>query len=275
MKSKKFNEVRPYTYWIQDRETRIKYVGLRYNNIRKNRSPLEDFGIYYFTSGELKKDFKVNPKGFRIKLLSTYDSIEEAIAHEFELTRIAKGKKSYANIASYPSINFTPEVRKKMSVAAKGKKRSEEHKRKISEANKNPSKETRRKMSESKKGKKASEETKRKMSIAGSNSSEDRNRQRSEAAKGRKHSEESKRKMSKKRSEESIRKSAIARTGIKRSEETKRKMSEASKGKKKSEAARKNMSEAAKGKKRGPPSEEARRKMSIAAKAREAKKRNV
>jgi len=132
VKSKKFNEVRPYTYWIQDLETRIKYVGLRYNNIRLKRTPLEDFGIYYFTSGELEDDFKANPNGFKIKLLSTYDSIEEAIAHELELTSLAKNKNSYANEASYPHILATPEIRRKISEANKGRKRgppSEETKR--------------------------------------------------------------------------------------------------------------------------------------------------
>ena len=177
MKSKNFNEVRPYTYWIQDLETKIKYVGVRYQNIRLKRTPTEDFGIYYFTSGVLEVDFKANPKSFKKKLLSTYDSIEEAIAHELELTSLAKGKKSYANIASYPHILATPEVRRKISKAQKGKKKSEEHKRKVSEA---------------KMGKKIgphSGEHKRKLS-------EEHKRKIGEASKGRKHSEETKRKTS-------------------------------------------------------------------------------
>ena len=65
MRSKKFNEVRPYTYWIKHLETGIKYVGLRYRNVKFKRTPLEDFGIYYFTSGNLKEEFKENPKSFR------------------------------------------------------------------------------------------------------------------------------------------------------------------------------------------------------------------
>jgi hypothetical protein len=226
MKSKKFNEVRPYTYWIQNLSTGIKYVGLRYKNIKLNRTPLEDFGIFYFSSGELEDDFKVNPNGFRTKLLSTYDSIEEAIAHELELTSLAKGKKSYANVASYPHFIATPESIRKSAVARTGIKLPEE---------------TRRRMSASRKGRKfgpLSEEHKRKLS---------------EAKKGK----ESNRK-GVKLSEEHIRKSAIARTGIKRSEETKRKIS---KGKK--------------GKKRKPFTEEHKRKMSKAQKVRRAKKRNV
>jgi hypothetical protein len=87
MRSKKFNEVRPYTYWIKHLETGIKYVGLRYRNVKFKRTPLEDFGTCYFTTGKLKKQFKANPKSFKTKLLFTYDSIEEAIAHELELTK--------------------------------------------------------------------------------------------------------------------------------------------------------------------------------------------
>ena len=101
MKSKKFNEVRPYTYWIQDLETGMKYVGRRHHNIRLKRTPLEDFGIYYFTSGKkLKKKFKANRNGFKVKLLFTYDSVEESIAHELELTDKAKDNKRYANLVS-------------------------------------------------------------------------------------------------------------------------------------------------------------------------------
>jgi hypothetical protein len=216
MKSKKFNEVRPYTYWIKHLETGIKYVGLRYKNIRLNRTPLNDFGIYYFTTGKLKKDFNANPNGFKIKLLSTYDSIEEAIAHELELTSLAKGKKSYANEASYPYFIQGPmskDTKRKISETKKGKKHSEEHKKKIGEATKKQSKESIRRGALARTGKKASEEHKRKISEAlkGKESNH----------KGKKHSEETKRKMSE------------AKRNI--SEETKRKISEAAKGRKFSE----------------------------------------
>ena len=62
-----------------------------------------------------------------------------------------------------------------------GAVRSKEYRRKMSEANKNPSEETRRKMSEARKGKTHSEESKIKIS---------------EAHKGKTHSEETKRKQS-------------------------------------------------------------------------------
>ena len=61
------------------------------------------------------------------------------------------------------------ETKKKMSEARKGKKFSEEHKKKLSEAwdyDKHFTKEVKRKMSEANKGKKLSEETRNKMSEA-------------------------------------------------------------------------------------------------------------
>ena len=172
MKSKKFNEVRPYTYWMQHLETGIKYIGLRYQNIRLKRTPLEDFGIYYFTSGNLKEEFKENPKSFKTKLLFTYDNIEEAIAHELELTKKIFRDNRYANIRSYPQVFATPEVRRSMSEAQKGSKKSEQTKRKMSEAHKGRpvSEETRRKMSEAKRGKKRGKYKKAQAMLSGQSS---------------------------------------------------------------------------------------------------------
>ena len=252
MRSKKFNEVRPYTYWIKHIETGTKYVGLRYRNVKFNRTPLEDFGIHYFTSGKkLKRDFEANPNSFKTKLLFTYDSIDEAINHELELTAKAKNSKRYANLVSYPHFIFTPEIKQKMSAWQIGRKRpkSEEHKKKISE---------------SLKGRKQPEKIKRKISetTKGRKQSEEHIKNSAKARKGLKRSEKIKRKMSeslkgKKRSEEARRKISESLKGKKRSEETRRKISEAlkgntyNKGKKMSEESKRKMSEAKKGKKRG------------------------
>jgi len=92
----------------------------------------------------------------------------------------------------------------------KGKKLSEETKRRIGETNKGKklSEEHKKKIGEAGKGRKHTEETKRRMS---------------EAGKGRKHTEETKRRMSEA--------GKGKRKGIKLSEETKRKMRDAQKGK--------------------------------------------
>jgi group I intron endonuclease len=84
------------------------------------------------------------------------------IAHYKPEYNIDKGGNSGGMIGKKQS----EETKLKMSKSKKGKIFSEEHKKKISEAKKNPSKEIRKKISEAKKGKKRSEETKRKISIS-------------------------------------------------------------------------------------------------------------
>jgi group I intron endonuclease len=131
---------------------------------------------------------------------------------------------------------------------------SEETRRKISEANKNPSEETRRKMSEAHKGYKHSEETKRKLSIISSNPSEETKRKLSESHRGKVCTKETKRKISKANSnpsEETREKMANARRGKHPSIETRRKLSEVHSGKRNnnygkhfSEAHKRKMSEA-------------------------------
>ena len=299
MRSKKFNEVRPYTYWIKHLETGIKYVGLRYNNVTKNRSPLQDFGIHYFTSGRLKEEFKLNPKNFKTKLLFTYDTIEEAIKDELQLTQKAVKDNRYSNIASYPFIQPTEEIRKKLSIARLGKKfrpLSEEHRKKIAN---------------SLKGKTHSEQRKKNIAIALRNLPEEfknaTRKQISEANKGRPSfwkgktmPEETKKKISdalmgqesprkgKTHSEESKKKISLTRKGQKMkpmSEEHKRKISDANKGRKLSEESRKKISEARKNMsdetkrkisdtlKGRKLSEETRKKISEAGKRREATKK--
>ena len=165
---KEFNKIKPYVYWIKNNITTIKYIGVRWKNVRLKKTPVQDFGKTYFTSGTLEKDFKKNPDNFRIKFISTFDTIREAVDFEKKQTKKVYKNKRYANIASYPAI-ITPI----------GHKISEETKRKISKSRKGhkASEETKRKMSEALKGKvtwnigrKHSEEAKRKMSISGKGS---------------------------------------------------------------------------------------------------------
>ena len=37
---KEFNKVKPYVYWIKNNNTGIKYFGVRWANINKNRTPI-------------------------------------------------------------------------------------------------------------------------------------------------------------------------------------------------------------------------------------------
>ena len=103
------------------------------------------------------------------------------------------------------------ETRKKMSEAKKGIPKTEEHRRKMSEARQNISEETRRKLSEAQKGKTLSEEIRKKMSDAKKGNQYSKGRILSEEArrkigeakkgkstwnKGRSHSEDHRRKIS-------------------------------------------------------------------------------
>lgn len=96
-------------------------------------------------------------------------------------------------------IIISEETRKKLSLSGKGRKHSDEFKRKISERMKgenNPAKreEVKKKISETSKNRIVSEETKQKMRIisSGKKHSEESKRKMSEVAKGRKHSEQTK-----------------------------------------------------------------------------------
>ena len=113
----------------------------------------------------------------------------------------------------------------------KGKKLSEETKKKMSEAKKNISEETKKKLSEAHKGKKFSEETKKKMREAKKNISEETKKKMSEANKGKpawnkgkKFSEETKKKMSE------AKKGNKNALGCHRTDEFQKKLSEANKG---------------------------------------------
>ena len=226
MKGKDFNSVKPYVYWIKNNTTGIKYFGLRWKNVNLSKTPMEDIGKTYFSSGKLKKDFKENPRNFKIKLIATFDTKEEARDYESKQTKKLIKKKRYANISSYPAFVITPEVRRKMSLAQKKAQqdKSEEHKRKISQTlkgripwnkGKKMSEEFSRKISKITKGRKLSEEHKRKIGLK---------------HKGKKLSEEQKRKMAlisgaRKHTEETKRKIALISKGRKHTEKTKQKMS--------------------------------------------------
>ena len=53
MRTKEFDKVKPYVYWIKNNITGVKYFGVRWANINKNRTPIQDLGKVYFSSGKL------------------------------------------------------------------------------------------------------------------------------------------------------------------------------------------------------------------------------
>lgn len=82
MKHKRFDEVYAYTYYIKCKITGRKYHGVRYANVKRNLTPNQDFAKVYFTSGNLKEDFKNNTTNYLYKICMTFDSVEEALEYE-------------------------------------------------------------------------------------------------------------------------------------------------------------------------------------------------
>lgn len=142
--------------------------------------------------------------------------------HEIIVDGLTEGEASQIEellIALYDSTN--PEKGYNTygggEIGALGLKRSEEQRKRMSEAQKNRSEETRKKMSESQKGRKASEETRRKMS--------NQRKGNKNSMYGKSHSEETKRKISEKAKIRLANKHNHGMYGKRHSEESKRKNS--------------------------------------------------
>jgi len=200
-----------YTYLIKCPNGK-SYYGYRAAN---KTSPEDDLWQHYFTSSKVIQELReqYSDDEFIATVDKTFATAEEAFEYETKFLTENDCVKSddWLNRQCFPMFNDnkgrkmperSEEHRRKLSEAHKGKKLSEEHKRKVSEAQKGRefSEETRRKISEANKGKKLPER------------SEEHRRKLSEAAKGNKnrlgmkHTEESKKKM-----RESRRKAAARR----------------------------------------------------------------
>ena len=162
------------------------------------------------TQYEEIKAFIEGPEGNGCKLLTTKEEYESNGMNTCSKLEIKckcgeTFSKSFQNFKNGNQQQCKECGINKMSKSHKGKKPSEETKKKIGEAHKGKkrSKETKKKMSESHKGKKSSEETKNKISEAnkGKKPSEESRKKMSEAHKGKKspmknkhHTEESRKK---------------------------------------------------------------------------------
>ena len=114
MRTKQFNSVKPYCYILTKLSNGKKYFGIRWSNIKFNRSPINDFGVFYFTSNlKLQKEFKSNPSNFKFKLHATFDTKEEAINYEYKYNkRYTIKSKKWINRAAYPQIIPTDKYNK-------------------------------------------------------------------------------------------------------------------------------------------------------------------
>ena len=117
MKHKNFNEILPYTYFIQHKETGKKYYGVRTANVVLGLTPNQDFSVKYFSSGAFAKDFKQNPQNYSFRLDWTFDSNIEAKCFEEKVLRKVYKREDWVNNSVSGLINFTDEIRQKMKDA--------------------------------------------------------------------------------------------------------------------------------------------------------------
>ena len=167
-----------YTYLITHKPTNKLYYGVRHSVNRKQMDPKQDLWVDYFTSSKVVHNLieEYGKETFDIKIDQMFDTAEEAIAYEEEYLK-NNLTEQYLNGNINGAVLPRQEYFDKISEYHKGKPKSEEHKRKISESNKgisstwNSRPEYRAKMSAIMKGegngmfnKKHTEESKRKMS---------------------------------------------------------------------------------------------------------------
>jgi|TARA_B110000037_G_scaffold133001_1_gene150904 predicted DNA-binding protein YlxM (UPF0122 family) len=123
LKSRQFNKVKPYCYILTRLKDEKKYFGVRWQNVKYNRTPKKDFGKFYFTSNtKIKKSFKSNPKNFKFILHATFDSKIEAINYEFNYNKKNTIKSiKWINRAAYPQVIPTEKYNKIKSKRMRGK----------------------------------------------------------------------------------------------------------------------------------------------------------
>lgn len=159
-----------YVYKITDKESGEFYIGYRHSNVKCNRTPDEDFLIYYFSSGKLKSKLIENIKNFIGVILFKYNDADVCYWYEQLLIRENVNNPKCLN-GNYldPDLDVKKFCRSGSSGWNKGKRLSEEHRRAIGKGNigRKVSEETREKQRKAKLGKKLSEEHKKSISNSG------------------------------------------------------------------------------------------------------------
>lgn len=136
MKHKFFDSILPYTYLIVNKSNGLLYHGVRYVNVKNNRTPNEDLGFYYFGSSSVFKISKESKNDYIFKLKNTFDTIEEAIAYEGKINKKLIRRDAFVNKSAYPCFILSEESKAKISKSNKGRVCSPESRAKISQHNK-------------------------------------------------------------------------------------------------------------------------------------------
>ena len=110
--------MKPYTYYLRNTKTNQKYYGLRYGN---TVSADEDFGIHYFSSGDLKHEFRQNPEIFEWRIME-HETTELARAYEDKILRKVVNKPGWVN-HHVSGIIMTDEIAQKIKNTLTGTKR--------------------------------------------------------------------------------------------------------------------------------------------------------
>ena len=110
--------MKPYTYYLRNTKTNQKYYGLRYGN---TVSADEDFGIHYFSSGDLKHEFRQNPEIFEWRIRE-HETTELARAYEDKILRKVVNKPGWVN-HHVSGIIMTDEIAQKIKNTLTGTKR--------------------------------------------------------------------------------------------------------------------------------------------------------
>jgi len=163
-----------YIYRITNTMLKKHYYGKR----STNTDPSKDLGKRYFSSSTDKQfleDQRTNPQNYKYKVIKNFSTVKEALIREVILHEkfdVAKNKKFY-NKAKQTNAGFDTtgtsrpiELNLAQSAKLKGRKYTEEHRRKIAISNSKPlSLERRLKIGLAHKGKKCSEVRKLNQSI--------------------------------------------------------------------------------------------------------------
>lgn len=136
-----------YVYRVTNTVTGEFYYGYRYRNQTLNILPENDIWVKYFTSSNrIKKDIKqYNKSAFTVEIiykntnsLECWKQEQLSIKSSWGNPLLLNGKyhEPDSNVEIYRRVNITSEKsRKKMSLASKGRPKTEEHKKKIALAN--------------------------------------------------------------------------------------------------------------------------------------------
>jgi hypothetical protein len=170
------NTIYHYVYRITNIVEKKHYYGKRSSKC----DPKQDLGVKYFSSStdkEFRKDQQLNPQNYRYKIVQRFKDGKSAILRESKLHHkfnVSNSLKFYNKVKQNPNgydltdIEFSKEIRAKMSKSAKGRIVSSETKAKLKEKRKTRifTKETCEKISNSLKGRIVSAETRAKFSKA-------------------------------------------------------------------------------------------------------------